>query len=103
VALKLSHLAANVRELAIDFAGEKINFAYRPAEVTPTFADVFALTRALVRWDVMDDRGEGEAVTVPLTEQGLTSVPIPVLRAVYDAIIADVSLGEAFRATSKAG
>jgi hypothetical protein len=100
----LSHLAANVRELSIDFAGEKLNFAYRPAEVTPTFADVFALSRALVKWDLIDDAdGKSEPAPVPLTEQGLTGVPLPVLRAVYDAILLDTASGEAFRATSKPG
>lgn len=111
MALNLSHLAANVRELELDFAGEKLTFTYRPAKVTPAFSDalgyerqplVWALAKAVVKWDLMDGP-KGEETTVSLTEQSLMTVPIPILRAVLNRVLDDTNSGEPFAATFKTG
>lgn len=116
--MRLSELQKNVRTLDLEFAGETLTFAYRPGEVTPAFSDalgtekqplVWALSKCMVSWDLKDDRDapadtdEASLPVLPLTEQVLSNLATPFLRALLFCILDDVNVGEAFKATSKAG
>ncbi len=109
--MNLSHLEQNVRPLELQFAGETLHFSYRPAAVTPAFSAglgtekqplVWALSKALVAWDLTEADGPN-AATLPLTEQRLLELPTAFLRAVLHAILDDVNVGEPFGTPSKAG
>ena len=106
--MRLSDLVRNERALALEFAGDTLNFSYRPGLVTPAFSDalgtekrplIWALSRVVVSWDLVDDAGQ----PLPLTEQSLTEIPTPFLRSVLHAILDDVNVGEAFGSNSKTG
>ncbi len=114
--MNLSHLEQNLRPLEVEFAGETLKFSYKPAAATPAFYDglgaekqplVWALSKVLVSWDLVDDQAPTpnpyNAPTVPLTEQRLMELPVPFLRTVFRAILDDLSVGEPFGAPSKNG
>ncbi len=109
--VKLSHLKKNTRNLSVQWAGESVNFSYRPGEITPALgiemADeeakaplVMALNRALASWDVLDD---DTLLPVDISETVLMSFPTSFLNALLRAIMTDTLVGEAKGATSGAG
>lgn len=110
MAIKVSHLKKNTRPLEVEFAGEKVQFSYRPGEITPALgvemADedtkaplVMALGRALVSWDVLDD---DTLLPVAISEEVLMSFPSAFLNALLREIMADTLVGKPSSATSGA-
>jgi hypothetical protein len=99
---KLSDLLGT-RTIPISVLGHDLEVTYRLGERTPSankdidpFESVVAtMVRLVESWDLQGDDGR----PVPITEEALDGVPVPVLRRICQEIFADgggdVLLGEA--------
>lgn len=111
MSIKVSHLKKNSRTLTIDWDGEKVAFAYKPGEITPALSIemsdedtkaplVFALSKTLASWDVLDD---DTMLPIAITDEILMGFPSAFLNTILRAIIRDNTVGEESSATSGAG
>lgn len=99
---KLSDLLG-LRTITVEVMGLPIEVTYRLSERTPatTSIDPFesvvvTMVRLVESWDLVGDDDK----SVPITEDALSGVPVPVLRRVLTEVLGDNGLGEASRASS---
>ena len=108
--ITLSDLKANTRTCPCEYGGETINLTYRPSVVTPDFGTgesqsflADSLLALLTAWDIYEDAAY--TIMTPITAEVLNSdaIGLPLLRAMFDAIMLDVLPGKRNGATSAAG
>ncbi len=96
--LKLSKLKEKTLPLMIDLGdGDELNITYAPGKYTPDFLDklqeaqlsgnlkeslVSSVLNLIESWDFIDDAGK----VLPLNEEVMRFVPIPVISAISTAI-----------------
>lgn len=107
--LDISNLAGNTAEIEFDVLDETGHVTYRPNVITAERLEriderqepgepspfISFLVDVIEDWDVM--RGSKK---VPLTVEGLDSVPLPLLKLIYVAMMKDVAAGEAGKASN---
>lgn len=94
----LSELVSGLRTINVPFGEHVLRVTYRLSERTPeangrmnVLAPATELIGQLVAsWDLTDDSGS----MIPLDEEHLAGVPVPLLRRIIAAIIGDDGLGE---------
>lgn len=99
--MKLSQLRANVRRIVVDYYGDTVDIAYRPAEMTPETEDalreareanrvtdalVGLITRAVIEWDVIGDDDK----PLPITPENVRPLPSAFLLHLMAAIQEDM-------------
>lgn len=95
---KLSDLLG-MRTIDVDVMGHALVVTYRLGERTPSSnksmdpfeSVVVTMVRLVESWDLLGD----DSKPVPITEEALEQVPVPVLRRVLTEILGDSGLGEA--------
>lgn len=111
MALDLTQLATNVATVTVPFGDTTIDVRYRPSVATPSrmqavsnmgpdddemgvFVDFMA--DLLVGWDIVKS-----GASVPVTPEGISTVPMSVLQKVMTGVMADASnVGEAGSSSS---
>ena len=89
--------------ITVDFEGEPVQVAYRPAAMTPRFVNLIQsvqtdiesiadiIQRVIVWWDVLDEEGNRLAPT----PENTLEFDLTFLSAVVNAVVEDMSPGEA--------
>lgn len=95
--VKLSELASGLRTVPVRFGSQTFTVTYRLAERLPghtvllTDEVVPVVARLVESWSLVTDKGK----PLPVDEDTLHRVPVPVLRAIFYAVVGDNGLGEA--------
>ena len=97
--LKLSELVSGVRTIPVPFGQHTITVSYLLSQRTPeanaeidaVFGSVTSVICKLVdSWDLVDD----DENPIPIDEDHVVKVPVPVLRKIITEIYGDSGLGE---------
>lgn len=100
--LSINHMKNDKRVLSIEYAGETVNFTYKPSELTPTILGelreaneqgndnftVQVLCKLIVVWDVTDDATP--PVTLEIIPEVLGDLPSAFLSAILTACTEDM-------------
>jgi len=96
--VRLSEITSGLRTIKVPFGSLTISVTYRMSERTPAKVNeefslvvIDNLVRWVDSWDIVDDDDQ----PVPITEEGLSQVPYPVLKAIFHHVAQDNGLGEA--------
>lgn len=94
--IRLSEIRARLRTIPVKWGDESFNVTYRLGERTMGAGagdetTRLWLSRVLESWDILDDDG----TPVPVTDETVADIPIPILNAVMAAIYGDDGVGEA--------
>lgn len=106
MALKVSDLQGQPKDVIIPVGDEKLNVKYNPSKYTPELEDrmrvesaegwqsmalVSFLHELLIDWDLM----ETSSKKYPLTKEAMAKLPLTFLSSIVDGLQEDVSPGEA--------
>ena len=89
--INLTTLQGKAANLVVEYMGQSCKVVYDPSKLTGEWVtrskgsdEDFAICFAeIIRsWDI-----QKSGKKVPITKAGLSSIPVPLLRAVYDAIV----------------
>lgn len=107
----LGDLKRNTRVAPVAYGEQTINLTYRPSAITPGFGDgddsktflVDTLLKVLIAWDIYED--DAYTVMTPITAAVLNSdsIGLPLLRAMFDAVVLDTLAGKRNGAISGGG
>ena len=89
--INLTTLQGKAAKVVVEYMGQACNVVYDPTKLTGEWVqrskgsdeDFAVCFSEIIRsWDI-----QKSGKKVPLTKAGLSSIPVPLLRAVYDAMV----------------